>query len=354
MSLRHPASIFATAIAFALAPASAFAQDARPAAESAQCHPGGNRRDAAPLASWNDCAAKRALVAFVGKVTAEGSPDYVPPAERIAIFDNDGTLWTEQPDYFQNAFALHQVGVLAPRHPAWKTTEPYAGILRGDTKAAPAAGSGVIDEIITATHTGMTTGEFAAHVQAWLDTARHPRFNRPCTECVYQPMLEVLRYLRCNGFKTFIVSGGTADFIRVFAERVYGVPPEQVIGAAFATQYEPDAGKNGGPAIVITPRIARLNDREGKPAAIHAQIGRVPLLAFGNSDSDYQMLEHTTGTPGRPRLGFIVRHTDAAREYAYDRASPIGALDKALDDAASKNWIIIDMKADWKTVHPER
>ncbi|OAM87106.1 haloacid dehalogenase-like hydrolase [Termitidicoccus mucosus] len=338
MSLRPSILIVFTAIPLLFA---------APAAKPAPC------RATAPLASWNDGTAKKALVDYVAKVTTKGSPDYVPPAERIAVFDNDGTLWTEQPLYFQIAFAFHQVGVLAPRHPEWQTTEPYASILRGDIKAALDGGESIINEIVTVTHTGMTTGEFAAHVQAWLDTARHPRFNRPYTECVYQPMLEVLRYLRDHGFKTFIVSGGTADFIRVFAERVYGIPPEQVIGATFATRYEPRPGGNGGPAIVITPRLGHDNDKAGKPVGIHAQIGRPPLLAFGNSDGDYQMLEYTTGTPGRPRLGFIVRHTDADREYAYDRGSPIGALDKALDHAASKNWILIDMKTDWKTVHPE-
>ncbi len=319
----------------------------------AQCCAGG-RHASVPLPSWNDGTAKKALVDYVAKVTTKGSPDYVPPAERIAVFDNDGTLWTEQPVYFQIAFAFHQVGVLAPAHPEWKTIEPYASILKGNLDTAMDAEDRVIEELVTATHTGMTTDAFAAAVQTWLDTARHPRFNRPYTECVYQPMLEVLCYLRRHGFKTFIVSGGTADFIRVFAERVYGIPPEQVIGSSFVTRYAPPSGKDNSPALVITPRLGHYNDSGGKPGGIHAHIGRVPLLAFGNSDGDCQMLKYITGTPGRPRLGFIVHHTDSVREYAYDRGARVGSLDKAIDDAASNNWILIDMKTDWKTVHSEQ
>jgi len=301
-----------------------------------------------PLPSWNDTASRKAIVAFVEKVTKPGSPDFVAPAERIATFDNDGTLWAEQPIYFQFAFALDRVKALAPHHAEWKTKEPFASLLKGDLKGALAGGESSIVALLAATHTGMTTDEFNQNVRDWLATAKHPKTGRPYTEMVYQPMLELLSYLRANGFKTFIVSGGGADFMRVFSERVYGIPPEQVVGSTGKVKFE---WRNGRPVLIKLPEIQLVDDNVGKPVGIHQFIGRRPIAAFGNSDGDLQMLQWTFAGAG-PRFCLYVHHTDAEREWAYDRKSPVGQLDKGLDEAAQHGWTVVDMRNDWKTIFP--
>ena len=302
-----------------------------------------------PLPSWNDTDSKRAIIEFVEKITEEGSEDFVPPEERIATFDNDGTLWAERPLYFQFIFAVERVKELAGQHPDWKAEEPFASILRGDVLSFLSGGEKGVLELITATHTGMTSEEFRDLVRRWLATARHPRTGRRYTEMAYQPMLELLAYLRAHGFKTFIVSGGGGDFIRVFSEDVYGIPPEQVVGTRIETKYEVRDGK---PVIVRLPEVAFVNDKAGKPIGIHEQIGRRPLAAFGNSDGDLQMLQYTHGGKG-PRFCLLVHHTDAKREWAYDRDSKIGRLDKALDVAVRKKWTVVDMQRDWKAIYKE-
>jgi phosphoglycolate phosphatase-like HAD superfamily hydrolase len=301
-----------------------------------------------PLPSWNDSAPKKAIVTFVERVTQQGSPDFVPPAERIATFDNDGTLWAEQPIYFQLVFALDRVKALAPQHPEWKNKEPFASLLKGDLKGALAGGEPAIIQIITVTHSGMTTDEFEKIVGDWVATARHPRTGKLYTEMVYQPMLELLAYLRANGFKTFIVSGGGIDFMRVFSERVYGIPPEQVIGSSGKLSFELRDGK---PRLMKLPELDFNDDKVGKPVAIQTHIGRHPIAAFGNSDGDLQMLEWARQGAG-VRFALIVHHTDAEREWAYDRKSPVGQLDVALDAAQAEGWTIVDMKNDWNRVFP--
>jgi phosphoglycolate phosphatase-like HAD superfamily hydrolase len=299
-----------------------------------------------PLPSWNHTAPRQAIVAFVEKVTKEGSSDFVPIPERIAVFDNDGTLWAEQPMYFQAFFVFDRIKALAPQHPEWKDKEPFASVLRGDMKAALAGGERVLLEMVMATHAGMTTEEFEKSIIDWLATAKHPTTGRPFTEMVYQPMLELLVYLRTNGFKTFIVSGGGIEFMRPWAEKVYGIPPEQIIGSSIKSKYELRDGK---PVIVKLPELNFIDDKGGKPVGIHHHIGRRPIFAAGNSDGDFEMLEWTTGGKGA-RLGMIIHHTDAEREFAYDRESHIGKLVKGLDEADAKGWIITDMKSDWQTV----
>lgn len=306
-------------------------------------------RAADPLPSWNDTAPKQALVTFVGKVTKEGSTDFVAPAERIAVFDNDGCLWSEQPMYFQAFFIFDRIKALAPQHPEWKDKEPFASVLKGDTKAALAGGEHALLEMVMATHAGMTTEEFEKSVTGWLATAKHPKTGKPFTEMVYQPMLELLDYLRANGFKTFIVSGGGIEFMRPWTEKVYGIPPEQVVGSSGGLKYEL---RDGVPVIVKTPGLSHIDDKEGKPVGIQRHIGRRPLMAFGNSDGDFQMLEWTTAGKG-PRLAMIVHHDDAAREFAYDRESHIGRLAKGLDEGPKRGWAIVSMKDDWKSVYPE-
>jgi phosphoglycolate phosphatase-like HAD superfamily hydrolase len=301
------------------------------------------------LPSWNEGSAKAAIVNFVGQVTLAGGSEFVPPAARIAVFDNDGTLWSEQPIYFQFAFALDRVRVLAPQHPQWKTRQPFKAVLDGDLRALAASGEKGLVELLIATHTGMTTDQFAEAVAQWLATARHPRFQRAYTDLVYQPMLELLTYLRANGFKTYIVSGGTVEFMRVWAERVYGIPPEQVIGTTFVTQFQ--TAKDGRPSLLRQPRLEFIDDGPGKPVAINKFIGRRPLLAFGNSDGDHQMLQWTAAAGGRRLMG-LVHHTDGDREWAYDRKSQVGRLDKALDEALAKAWVVVDMKRDWKVIYP--
>jgi len=307
------------------------------------------RAQSDPLPSWNDGATKKSITDFVAKVTKEGSPDFVKPAERIAVFDNDGTLWAEQPMYFQLLFAIDRVKALAPQHPEWKDNEPFASLLKGDAKGALAGGEHAILEIVMATHAGMTTEAFEAAVKDWMKTTRHPKFQRPYTECVYQPMLEVLSYLRASGFKTFI-SGGGVEFMRAFAEATYGVPPEQVVGSSGVVKFEM---KDGKPALIKEPKVEFIDDGPGKPVGINRFIGRRPIMAFGNSDGDLQMLQYTTAGEG-PRFALIVHHTDADREFAYDRQSHIGKLDKALDEAAAKVWTVVDMRKDWNAVFPRK
>lgn len=303
-----------------------------------------------PLPSWNEGPSKQAIVAFVTDVTREGSPDFVPPPERIATFDNDGTLWIEQPIYVQFAYALDRVKALAPQHPEWQDTQPFKAVLEGDMAALGAAGEKGAVAIIAVTHAGMTPEEFRQGVKEWLVTARHPRFGRRYDELVYQPMLEVLAYLRANGFKTYITSGGGAEFIRAFAEERYGIPPEQVIGSRIVTKFE---RRDGKPILFRLPQVDFIDDGPGKPVGINQEIGRRPIAAFGNSDGDLEMLQWTTEAGGR-RLGVVVHHTDADREYAYDRQSRVGKLDKALDAASVDRWTVVDMKRDWKTIFPAR
>jgi phosphoglycolate phosphatase-like HAD superfamily hydrolase len=303
---------------------------------------------AEPLASWNDGPSKSSITTFVEAVTKDGSQDFVPVAERIAVFDNDGTLWSEQPMYFQVLFSFEEVKRMAPQHPEWKEQQPFKAVLENDQKALGEAGMDGLLKIIAATNTGMTTEAFTANAKAWLAKARHPRFDKPYTEMVFQPMLELLDYLRANGFKTYIVSGGEVVFMRAFAEEVYGIPPEQVIGTTFVTQFQPG---DGNPSILRTPKLAHNDDGPGKPESIEAIIGRRPVLAFGNSDGDLQMLQWTAAGNGKHFMG-LVHHTDAKREWAYDRESKIGTLNKALDEATAKGWTVVDMANEWKRIYP--
>jgi phosphoserine phosphatase len=301
-----------------------------------------------PLPSWNDGPAKARIVAFVRAVTDPAGKDHVPPAERIAVFDNDGTLWSEQPAYFQLFFAIDRVRALAAKNPDWKTRQPFKAALEGDMKALAASGEKGLIELVMATHAGTTPEEFRRIVRDWLATARHPKFKRPYTDLVFQPMLEVLAYLRANGFKTYIVSGGGIEFVRAWSEEAYGVPPEQVIGSSIRTKYEV---RDGVPSLVRLPEVNFIDDKAGKPVGILQHVGRRPVAAFGNSDGDFQMLEWTTAGTGA-RLGLLVHHTDAEREYAYDRKSSFGHLEKGLDEAGSRGWLVVDMKRDWKRVFP--
>ena len=301
------------------------------------------------LPSWNEGDPKRAILDFVARVTREGGADFVVPSERIAVFDNDGTLWAEQPIYFQVAFALDRVKALAPEHPEWRDTQPFKGIIEGGPRAVAASGEKGLLQVMAATHAGMTTDAFNGIVADWLKTARHPRFGQPYDSLVYQPMLELLGYLRAKGFKTFIVSGGGVEFMRVFAERTYGIPPEQVVGSSGRTKFE--MGADGRPRLIKEAKAEFIDDGSGKPAGINRFIGRRPILAFGNSDGDHQMLQWTAAGDG-PRFLGLVHHTDAEREYAYDRQSHVGRLDKALDEAIQRAWTVVDMRRDWKTVFP--
>lgn len=299
-----------------------------------------------PLPSWNEGEAKGAIVRFVKEVTTTGDAKFVSPAERIAVFDNDGTLWAEQPMYFQLEFAFDRVKALAPMHPEWKQKQPFKAVLEGDLKTVFASTKHALLELMMATHTGNTTEEFSQIVENWIATVKHPKTGRPYTDMVYQPMLELLAYLRANGFKTYIVSGGGIEFIRPWAEKVYGIPPEQVIGSSIKTQFEL---RNGRPAIVRLPEINFINDKADKPVAINYHIGRRPIAAFGNSDGDLQMLQWTAAGEGA-RFCLYIHHTDAEREWAYDRKSHIGKLDKGLDEANTKGWTVVDMKKDWVRV----
>jgi phosphoglycolate phosphatase-like HAD superfamily hydrolase len=301
-----------------------------------------------PLPSWNDGKTRQSIISFVEKVTTPGSPDFVAVPERIATFDNDGTLWAEQPMYVQLSFAFDRIKALAPQHPEWKNKEPFASVLKGDVKGALAGGEHGVMEMVMASHTGITTEEFTSIVKAWLATAKHPKTGMRYTDMIYQPMLEVLAYLRANGFKTFIVSGGGIEFIRAFAEKAYGIPPEQVVGSSVKTKFEL---RDGQPVLVRLPEVNFNDDHDGKPVGINEHIGRRPVMAFGNSDGDLQMFQWTTAGPGA-RFCLYVHHTDAAREWAYDRQASVGRLDKGLDEATAKGWTVANMKDDWKTVFP--
>jgi phosphoserine phosphatase len=302
------------------------------------------------LPSWNQGTAKNAILAFVARVTTKGSSAYIPPEDRVAVFDNDGTLWTEQPIYTQLAFALDRFKILAPHHPEWSNQEPFKSVLSGDLKSVEASGEKGLLELLSATHSGMNTEEFSQIVSAWISNSRHPRFKRPYTECVYQPMLELLAYLKKNNFEIYIVSGGGVEFMRPWTQRVYGIPPEHVIGSSIKTRFEID---NGKPELLRLPEVDFVDDGPGKPVGINKFIGKRPVAAFGNSDGDLQMLQWTAAGRG-PHLMLLVRHTDEMREYEYDRNSRVGKLDKALDEATAEGWVVVDMKRDWRTIFPPR
>jgi len=300
------------------------------------------------LPSWNDVESKHAIIQFVNKTTQLNSPEYIPVAERIAVFDNDGTLWSEQPLYFQAIFCFDRIKALASEHPEWRTQEPFASVLRSDTASAMTGGDRSLLDMVVATHANMSTEEFHQLVNQWISTARHPKTGRLYTEMVYQPMLELLGYLRANGYKTYIVSGGGIEFMRPWVEKAYGIPPEQVIGSSIKSQFEIRDGK---PILMRLPELNFINDKAGKPVGINQHIGRRPIMAFGNSDGDLQMLQWTTAGIG-PRFALYIHHTDAEREWAYDRDSHIGKLAQGLDEAKTQGWTIVDMKRDWKIVYP--
>ncbi len=302
-----------------------------------------------PLPSWNGGESRTRIVDFVAEVTREGGANYVAPAERIAVFDNDGTLWTEQPLYFQALFAFDRVKAMAPDHPEWSNQEPYASILRGDLKSALAGGDKALVELLMTSHAGMTSTDFDDIVTDWIASARHPATDRHYNEMIYQPMLELLDYLRANGFKTFIVSGGGIEFMRPWAPEAYGIPPEQIVGSSVKTKYEVI---DGVPTIMRLPEVNFIDDKEGKPVGIQHHIGQRPIMAVGNSDGDFQMLEWTTAGDGA-RLGVIIHHNDADREWAYDRGSHIGGLERGLDEAGQRGWLLVNMKNDWNRIYPE-
>lgn len=300
------------------------------------------------LSSWNSSPARQAIETFVEAVTNPQSKDFVPVEERLAVFDNDGTLWCEQPAYVQLMFAADQVRLKSAQHPEWSEKSPFKFVLNGDMKGLAQAGEAGIMQLVMETHTGMTTDEFSSSVGTWIQQAKHPRFGRSYTECVYQPMLELLQYLRDHQFKVYIVSGGGVEFMRVWSNEVYGVPPEQVIGSSVKLKY---VETDGQPRLTRIPEIDFIDDKAGKPVGIHKAIGRIPILAFGNSDGDYEMLRYVTSAP-RKSLGLILHHDDSQREYAYDRDSHVGRLNKALDEAPKHNWVVVKMKSDWSSVFP--
>jgi phosphoglycolate phosphatase-like HAD superfamily hydrolase len=302
------------------------------------------------LISWQDGRSKKSIIDFVTKTTTEGSADFIPEADRIAVFDNDGTLWSEQPMYFQLAYAIDFVKKEATTHPEWKEKEPFKSLLEGNLTKVLAGGEHALVQLVMASHAGMSTEEFESSVTQWLSTAVHPKTGKPYQEMIYQPMIELLEFLRAHQYKTFIVSGGGVDFMRVWAEKAYEIPPYQVIGSSIKSAYEVVDGK---PTIVKLPELNFIDDKEGKPIGIHQHIGKQPVFAAGNSDGDYQMLDYTTSGTGL-RFGMIVHHTDSIREFAYDRGSSIGRLEKGLDDAKTKGWLVIDMAKDWKTIYPEK
>lgn len=304
-----------------------------------------------PLPSWNGGSNKKAIIDFVTKTTTEGSVDFIPVADRIACFDNDGTLWSEQPMYFQLMFAIDRVKAMAKDHPEWKNKEPFKSLLEGNMDKVMSGGEHALLQLVAASHTGLSTEEFNQSVKEWLKTATHPKTGKHYNEMVYQPMIELLHYLQSKNYKTFIVSGGGIDFMRVWAEEAYNIPSYQIIGSSVKTKYE--VGEDGIPKLVKLPELNFNDDKEGKPVGIHQHIGKRPVLAFGNSDGDYQMLEWTTTAKGYPRLGMLLHHTDAEREWAYDRTSPVGKLDKGLNDASEKGWLLVDMKNDWSKVFPK-
>ncbi|PWA11768.1 haloacid dehalogenase [Flavobacterium laiguense] len=303
-------------------------------------------KDTVLLPSWSEGTSKHSIINFVTNTTKEGNSDFVPVADRIACFDNDGCLWAEQPMYFQLAFAIDQIKAMAPQHPEWKTKQPFKALLEGDMKTVMAGGEKALLQIVMTTHSGMTTDEFDKTVKDWMATATHPKTGKHYNEMVYQPMVELLNYLRANGYKTFIVSGGGVDFMRPWAELAYGIPPYQVVGSSGKVKYEVVDGK---PVLQKLPEINFIDDKEGKPVGIHQYIGKRPVFTAGNSDGDYAMLQYTSASTA-PHFGMIIHHTDSVREYAYDRKSSIGHLEKGLDDAAKYNWLIVDMKTDWKKI----
>ena len=327
-------------LGWAGAPGPVAAQEAQPAPQATV--------SADPLPSWNDGPNKAAITDFVKRVTSQGGADFVAPEERIAVFDNDGTLWSEQPVYFQAAFAFDRIKAMAPDHPDWRDKQPYKAVLDGDMKALAATGDKGLLELVAATHSGMSVAAFSKTVSDWMASAEHPRFHRHYNELVFQPMLELLSYLRANGFKTFIVSGGGVEFMRPWVPETYGIPPEQIVGSSGKTVFKLNGDK---PEIDKLPAVEFIDDGPGKPVGINRFIGRRPIFAAGNSDGDLQMLQWTTLNSG-PRLGLIVHHTDADREWAYDRTSHVGKLDKALDEAPQRGWLVVDMKSDWKTIFP--
>ncbi|MBX9625119.1 MAG: haloacid dehalogenase-like hydrolase [Gemmataceae bacterium] len=310
--------------------------------------PGLAKQPADPLPAWNDCPSKRAILDFVAKTTTEGGPDFVKPYDRVAVFDNDGTLWPEQPWPFEGVFAADRVRAMAAaEHPEWKTTQPFKDIIDGNVKGLIDQGLPAVIKLVAVTHTGMTTAQFDKTVRDWIATARHPRFDRPYTDLAYKPMLEVLAFLRANGYKTFIVSGGGAEFMRVWADKVYGIPPEQVVGTMFKMEYQL---KGDRPDLCILPEVMLVDDKGGKPVGIEQVMGRRPVMCFGNSDGDLQMLQWTT-IGRKPSFGLIVHHTDAVREWAYDKEThSSGKLVEALKQAPERGWTVVDMKADWKQV----
>lgn len=300
------------------------------------------------LPSWRDSAARRQIESFVADVTREGGPHYVAPDSRLAVFDNDGTLWSERPAYFQLLFAIDRANALLPDHPEWRDDPQFMALLNGELTAKGDEVKKLLVKIAAVTHANMTTDEFAAAVSEWVETARHPKTGRPYTTMIFQPMLELLDYLRAHDFKTYIVSGGGIEFMRVFAEEVYGIPPQQVIGTSIVTTYEMRAGV---PVLVRQPEIDFIDDKEGKPVAINRFIGRRPIMAFGNSDGDHQMLQWTAAGDGLRLMG-LVHHTDSEREWAYDKGAVIGGLDAALAEARERDWVVVDMKADWTVIYP--
>ena len=301
-----------------------------------------------PLPSWNEGPTKQAILDFVGAVTTEGSPSFVPQADRIATFDNDGNLWSEQPYYFQLQFGIDEVKKMAPDHPEWKDQQPFKALLEGDMEALMAEGEAGLIKLVMASHTGMTSEEFKSSVNEWLKTARHPRFDQPYNALVYQPMLELLEYLRANGFTTFIVSGGGIDFMRPWVEETYGIPPHQVVGSSIKAEFDYN---DGNPVIRKLPELDFIDDKAGKPVGIHKYIGKKPIFASGNSDGDLQMLQYTASNP-KGAFMLYLHHTDGDREWAYDRESHIGRLDKGLEEAEKNGWTVIDMKQDWKVIYP--
>ncbi|VVD62096.1 HAD family hydrolase [Pandoraea aquatica] len=337
----------ATAVVVALSLAACATQTPTPPEQQAAAPASSSARTTDALPSWRDGAAKQTIVRFVADVTRDGAPSYVPPAERIAVFDNDGTLWSEQPLYFQLVFMVDQVKAQAAAHPEWKDNPAFRALMAGDLRELSAQKKPLL-ELLAQANSGMNVDDYDARIEAWLASAKHPTLHRPYTSLVFQPQLELLTYLRANGFKTYIVSGGTTQFMRAWVERVYGVPPEQVIGTDEGLKYE---GRDGQGQLIRQPKIDFVDDGPGKPVGIYRRIGRKPILAFGNSDGDLQMLEYTTTGKG-PHLALLVHHDDAVREFAYDRQSKIGRLDRAWDAAVTRGWTVVSMKDDWATVFP--
>jgi phosphoglycolate phosphatase-like HAD superfamily hydrolase len=302
-----------------------------------------------PLPSWNEGRTKSAIGDFIARTTNPRGRDFVPQEDRIATFDNDGTLWSEQPVYFQMAFVFDRIRAMAKHHPEWQDQQPFKVVLDNDLQALAGQGRADLAKLLAATSSGMTVDAFSHTVEEWIQTARHPRFGHPYSDLVFHPMLELLAHLRANGYRTYIVSGGGIEFIRPWSARLYGIPPEQVVGSSGKTAFRL---RNGEPMIVKLPEIDFIDDGPGKPVGIHRFIGKRPIFAAGNSDGDLQMLQWTTLTAG-PRMGILIHHTDGVREWAYDRHSPVGRLDKALDEAPARGWLIVDMKRDWRIVYPD-